>query len=97
MTAGAEKASPAALAAGKQSPGMAAADKGRVYPAESTAFVDPTTGAAVRQVTTHPSIHHHPFYYLPAYDDASQWLVFVSHRTGRPQIFVEERATGRLV
>jgi hypothetical protein len=32
-----------------------------------------------------------------AYDDALEWLVFVSHRTGRPQVFVEERATGRLV
>lgn len=82
---------------GNESRGMAAAGKGRVHPAESTAFVDPTTGAAVRQVTTHPSIHHHPFYYLPAYDDAMEWLVFVSHRTGHAQIFVEERATGRLV
>jgi len=76
---------------------VAGAGKGRVHPAESRAFVDPTTGAPVRQVTSHPSIHHHPFYYLPAWDDAMQWLVFVSHRTGRPQLFAEDRGSGCLV
>ena len=69
---------------------MTAGGKGSVHQPESRSFVDPATGAAVRQVTSHPSIHHHPFYYLPAYDDAMQWLVFVSHRTGVPQIFAEE-------
>lgn len=71
--------------------------KGRWLPAESRTFADTATGRAVRQVTTHPAVHHHPFYYLPAYDDAMQWLVFVSHRGGKPAIFAEERATGRLV
>ena len=71
--------------------------KGRTHAPESIRRTDPATGASVRQVTTHPSIHHHPFYCLPAYDDAMEWLVFVSHRTGRPQIFLEERASGRLV
>lgn len=71
--------------------------KGRLYPPESRTFADPATGRAIRQVTSHPSIHHHPFYYLPAYDDAMQWLAFVSHRGGRPAIFLEERASGRLV
>jgi oligogalacturonide lyase len=51
----------------------------------------------IRQVTSHPSIHHHPFYYLPAYDDDMQRLFFVSHRTGRPQIFAELRGSGQLV
>ena len=53
-------------------------------PPEGNTFTDPRTGARVRQVTNHPSIHHHPFYYLPAYDDAMTRLFFVSHRTGRP-------------
>jgi len=60
-------------------------------------MVDERTGAVIRQVTSAPAIHHHPFLLIPAYDDAMQWLVFVSHRTGSPQIFVEERATGELV
>ena len=70
---------------------------GSISPSESCEFRDSQTGASVRQVTSHPSVHHHPFFYIPAYDDAMRWLVFVSHRAGAPQIFVEERATGRLI
>lgn len=68
-----------------------------IFPSESRTFSDPRTGASVRQVTSHPSIHHHPFFYIPAYDDAMRWLVFVSHRIGAPQIFVEERVTSQLL
>ncbi len=71
--------------------------KGTTYPPEATLASDPRTGAKVRCVTAHPSIHHHPFYYLPAYDDSMNWLFFVSHRTGQAQIFAEERSSGRLV
>ncbi len=63
---------------------------------ESRAFSDPQTGAGIRQVTDHPSIHHHPFYYLPAYDDAMTRLFFVSHRTGRPEVWCEILSTGEL-
>jgi oligogalacturonide lyase len=71
--------------------------KGRTLPPESRVQRDTQTGVAVRQVTAAACIHHHPFYYLPAYDDAMRWLVFVSHRTGTAQIHAEERATGLLV
>jgi oligogalacturonide lyase len=71
--------------------------KGRALPPESRTFADAATGRSVRQVTAHPSIHHHPFYYLPAYDDSMRWLAFVSHRGGYPAIFVEEQSSGRLV
>ncbi|MFM7411988.1 MAG: TolB family protein, partial [Planctomycetota bacterium] len=71
--------------------------KGRVFESEAIVFADSSTGRPVRQVTAHRSIHHHPFYYLPAYDDRMRWLVFVSHRTGCPQIFAEDRASGSLV
>jgi oligogalacturonide lyase len=70
---------------------------GDLFPAESYSFTDPQTGTAVRQITNHPSIHHHPFYYLPCMDDAMQRLVFVSHRTGRPEIYAELRQSGRLL
>lgn len=69
----------------------------RVFPAESRWMRDERTGARIRQVTSHESIHHHPFYYIPAYDDAVHRLFFVSHRTGDPQVFCEERVTGKLV
>ncbi|MDD1649973.1 MAG: hypothetical protein LUO80_06220 [Methylococcaceae bacterium] len=76
--------------------------RNRIHPPESRIFTDPAeeyfrrTGARVRQVTDQPSIHHHPFYYLPCMDDAMTRLFFVSHRTGRPEIWCEIRATGEL-
>ena len=55
-------------------------------------FTDAATGACIRQVTDHPSIHHHPFFFVPAWDDDSMTrLIFVSHRSGRPEIFAEEQ------
>lgn len=71
--------------------------KGQLYPAESRTFRDQRTGVSIRQVTSHPSIHHQPFYYLPAYDDAMARLIFVSHRSGRPEIMAELRDTGQLL
>jgi oligogalacturonide lyase len=71
--------------------------KGQIYPSESRRFVDERTGAEVRQVTAFEAIHHHPFFTAPAYDDAGTFLVFISHRTGTPQLFAEVRATGDLL
>ena len=58
-------------------PELLAMNKGRVYPAEEREFRDPDTGARIRAVTNHPSIHHHPFYFVNAYDD----------KRGRPALF----------
>lgn len=58
---------------------------------------DPRSGRRVRQITDHPSIHHHPFFFVPAYDQANTKLIFISHRTGAPQIFFEDRAAAELV
>ena len=71
--------------------------KGQRFPPEGRRYRDGRTGAPIRQITSHPSIHHHPFFLVPAYDDAMQWLVFTSERAGPPQIFVEDRASGELV
>ena len=70
--------------------------KGTVYGPESRTFYDRRTGTCIRQVTTAATHHHHPFFIIPAYDDAMQRLIFVSNRTGTPQVFAEERATGEL-
>ncbi len=70
--------------------------KGSIAAAEGRTFRDPDTGARIRQVTDHPSIHHHPFFFVPCFDDAMRRLVLVSHRTGAPQIFAESRADGTL-
>jgi oligogalacturonide lyase len=69
---------------------------GKSYPSESRTLTDERTGATVRQVTDHPSIHHHPFFFIPAHDAAMRRLFFISYRTGSAQIFCEERDTGSL-
>lgn len=71
--------------------------KGAISAPEGRAWRDSGSGLRVRQVTDHPSIHHHPFFFVPAYDAAMQRLVFVSYRSGKPQIFFEARASGHLV
>ena len=71
--------------------------RGSLYPSEARSFQDERTGASIRQVTDQASIHHHPFFIVPAYDDAMARLIFVSHRSGRPEIFAEERSSGKLV
>lgn len=70
--------------------------KGTVRSSESRTFYDRCTGTRIRQITTASAHHHHPFFIIPAYDDAMQRLIFVSYRTGSPQIFAEERGTGEL-
>ena len=70
---------------------------GAVFPSESSHHIDSRTGVHVRQVTNFAAIHHHPFYYIPAYDDSGQRLFFVSHRQGRPQLFFEDGSGGSLV
>ena len=75
----------------------ATSGRGARFPSESRVLMDVRSGRRLRQVTSHPSIHHHPFFFVPAYDRAAEKLVFISHRIGAPQIFFEERASGELV
>jgi oligogalacturonide lyase len=63
--------------------------KGSLHPLEERWLTDGATGRRIRQVTSHPSIHHHPFFFVPPWDDAMRRLIFVSHRTGSPQLFAE--------
>jgi oligogalacturonide lyase len=71
--------------------------RGARFKSESRVFADPVSGRKVRQVTGHPSIHHHPFFFVPTYDRAGAKLFFVSHRTGTPQVYYEDRAAGEIV
>jgi oligogalacturonide lyase len=63
--------------------------KGATVASETRWLTDAGTGRRVRQVTSHPSIHHHPFFFVPPWDGAMRRLIFVSHRTGSPQLFAE--------
>lgn len=71
--------------------------KGQRWPRECAEFTDPVTGRPVRRITAHPSIHHHPFFFVPCFDRAMQRLILVSHRTGRAQLFAEDQRSGELV
>ncbi len=60
-------------------------------------FIDEETGAHIRQVTDAACINHHPFFMIPAYSKDMRKLFFISHRTGTPQIFCEDRMHGEIV
>lgn len=70
---------------------------GACYRSESVWSRDAISGRSIRQVTAHESVHHHPFFFVPAYDRDMRRLFFVSWRSGTPQIFFEDRASGQLV
>ena len=69
----------------------------RRWPAEGRIVEEPVSGHRLRQITTCRAIHHHPFFFVDAFDEAANFLAFISHRTGAPQIFVEHRAGGDLL
>jgi len=71
--------------------------KGASFRREDRVITDSRSGRRLRQITSAASIHHHPFFFVPAYDQAGKRLVFVSHRAGSPQIFFEDRSSGDLV
>ena len=71
--------------------------RGDTFRAATQTAPDPRTGILVRQVTDFPAIHHHPFFIVPAYDDAQRWLFFVSHRSGAPQILGERLDEGVVI
>lgn len=55
-------------------------------------------GARLRQVTRGPTIHHHPFFFVPAYDARMKWLYCVEHDAeNRPQLCAERRSTREFV
>lgn len=58
---------------------------------------DCETGRRIRRVSNPEAINHHPFFYVPAYDDSARWLFYVSHATQQPQIYGFIRDEGRIV
>jgi oligogalacturonide lyase len=71
--------------------------KGWLWPDESTRYADPVTGHPIRRITSHPSIHHHPFFFVPCFDRNMKRLILVSHRTGRAQLFAENQTRSGLI
>jgi oligogalacturonide lyase len=71
--------------------------KGISYATELVTTHDERTGALLRQWTSHPSIHHHPFFYVPAYSSDGTQIIFVSHRSDRPELYAVERGSGEII
>ena len=70
---------------------------GEALPGESRLLDDEMTGRPVRQLTAHPSQHHHCFFFVPSYTCDSRHRVFVSHRGGPPAVFLCAVETDALV
>lgn len=61
--------------------------KGFRYAAETAAFKDEATGAAVWQLTNHPSVNHPTYFLQSSFTPDGKTLVFTSYRTGSAQLF----------
>jgi oligogalacturonide lyase len=71
--------------------------KGQLHPSETLWHTDAHTGARVRQVTSAPCIHHHPFFFVPAHDRGMRYLFFVSHRSGQAADLCRVACSGQLL
>ena len=60
----------------------------QILPPEDRQITDRKTGQHIHQLTTHPAIHHHPFFLSPAWDEAMNHIVIVSNRTGKNQLYL---------
>lgn len=61
--------------------------KGSNHPCEASSYRDPSTGALVRQLTSHPSINHLSYFLQSSFTPDSKRLIFSSHRAGGVQLF----------
>ncbi len=58
--------------------------------------VDTATGATIWQMTDHPSVNHNLYFLNPSFSEDGEYLIFVSNRTGSPQLFVAEMESGEI-
>lgn len=50
-----------------------------------------------RRVSPPGTVSHHPYFYVPAYDDEMKWLFFASNLSGTIQAHAEDRRSGEIV
>ena len=71
--------------------------KGRIWPSETSQYVDRTTGLTVRQVTDSPLTHDTHFYFHdPAWTADSSWFVFRSNRPGTSELIAMRAESGEM-
>lgn len=77
--------------------GESGAGVGRVYPSEKREFVDSDTGAEITQYTQAQGVNRTLYFTNRPYANGGESIVFLSNRTGRNEIFMVERRSGRIV
>lgn len=65
-------------------------------PSERTSFTDPATGAEVIQWTAGPHKNQSLYFTSPSVTTDDRWLVFLSERTGGPNLFALDRDCGEI-
>ena len=68
-----------------------------VFPCERTESKDPDSGRTVIRWTASSARDNHLYFTSPSVTADDRWLVFLSERTGRVNLFSIDRATGRYV
>jgi Tol biopolymer transport system component len=65
-------------------------------PAEASRSADPLTGRTVTRWTSSPAKDQHLYFTTPSVTSDGRWLVLISERSGHPNLYGLERATGRM-
>jgi hypothetical protein len=71
--------------------------RGKRYPAEWKRFADPLTGREITQFTSSCATDQHPYFTGPAVTADGSRLVFISDRTGNPNLFSLDMQTGEIL
>src|SRR6266850_7068052 len=70
--------------------------KGSRHPPEGCVYTDPVTGAAIRQLTDHPSINHPTYFLQSSFTPDGNALIFTSYRSGNAQLFEASLPDGEI-
>ncbi len=74
-----------------------ASDVGKDCGIERQFYLDPITHVRIEELTSPGSISDNLYFHISNFTADNRFLIFVSHRSGSPQIFRAEVETGRLV
>jgi oligogalacturonide lyase len=71
-------------------------DLPRRFASERRVLADPETGVTIWQMTDAPAVHHHLYFTNPSITPNGRTLLFVSHRSGAPNLFTASLPDGEI-